>query len=169
MDASDRIQIGVVGKPHGVRGAFFLNGSVDSAALQAGLKLVVGEGEYTVAAAGGTEKRPILTLAEVDDRDAAVELRDRPVFAARGDLTPLAENEWFAEDLVGLQVVTDDGEKLGEVRRLRNLPSVDALEVAREGADDLMLPMVSDAISSISVDQGVVVDGDFLALDADDS
>ena len=55
------------------------------------------------------------------------------LFARRGDLTPLEEGEWFADDLVGLPVVDRSGAAVGTVVRLVNLPSVDVLEVAPEG------------------------------------
>jgi len=57
MDPQDRIQIGVVGKPHGVRGGFYMDGSVDSPALVAGLKLHIGDATFTLASRGGTDKR----------------------------------------------------------------------------------------------------------------
>jgi 16S rRNA processing protein RimM len=164
VGTSDRIQIGVVGKPHGVRGGFFLNGSVDSDALRPGLGLLLGERAFVVVSVGGTEKRPILSLEGLGDRDAVAALRESPVFAARGDLTPLGEGEWFAEDLVGLDVFDGEGGRVGTVSRLVNLPSVDALEVAREGSDDLLLPMLRQAIVSIEPGVSVVVDLAFLNL-----
>lgn len=165
MQPDDRIQIGVVGKPHGVRGGFYLDGSVDAPALVPGLKLRLGESEFTVASRGGTDARPLLTLAEISGRDAINALRGSPVTAARGDLTPLREGEWFADDLVGLSVSARDGSVLGKVTRLTNLPSVDVLEVDPVDGEQLFIPMIKDAIVSISPAEGaVVVDAEFLGL-----
>lgn len=165
MDPRDRIQLGVVGKPHGVRGSFHLDGCIDAAALVAGVALQIGEREFTVAARKGLDSRPILTLAELDGREAAAELRGLPVTANRGDLTPLAPGEWYADDLVGLPVIGRSGAALGNVKRITNLPSVDVLEVATASGELLQVPMVRDAIVSIDPTTGVVVDDQFLALD----
>jgi 16S rRNA processing protein RimM len=52
---------------------------------------------------------------------------------------------------------------VGEVRRLLALPSCEALEVARGDGDDLLVPLVRDAVRSVDVQAGVVdVDLDFL-------
>jgi 16S rRNA processing protein RimM len=164
MAQADRIQIGVVGKPHGVRGGFHLDGSIDAPALVAGLRLRIGEAEFTVATRGGTDQRPLLTLVEIGDRDAIAELRGQAVVAERGDLTPLGPDEWFAEDLTGLAVLDDSGSAIGKVLGMTNLPSVDVLDVELTAGGVTQLPMLHDAIRSIDVDRGVTVDAEFLDL-----
>lgn len=164
MRPEDRIQIGVVGKPHGVRGAFHLDGCIDAPALVSGLKLRAGDDELTLASRGGTDARPLLTVAEISDRDAIGLLRGRAVTVARGDLTPLEDGEWYADDLIGLKVVDGDGSELGTVTRMNNLPSVDVLEVARTGGEALLVPMVKDAIVRIDPEGEITVNAEFLDL-----
>ncbi|MFT4049919.1 MAG: ribosome maturation factor RimM [Solirubrobacterales bacterium] len=165
MQPDDRIQIGVVGKPHGVRGGFHLDGCIDAPALVPGLALRLGGDEYEVASRGGVDSRPLLSLVGIGDRDAIAALRGAVVTARRADLTPLAEGEWFADDLVGLAVVSTAGVALGSVVRMTNLPSVDVLEVKSAEGETLMIPMISDAIASIDPDgAGVSVDAEFLNL-----
>lgn len=165
MDPQDRIQLGVVGKPHGVRGGFYLDGSVDSPALVAGLEVFVGDQAFTLASRGGTDQRPLLMFNEINSKEAIAELRGKDLFAARGDLTPLGEGEWFADDLIGLAVVDRDGRELGKVTRLNNLPSADVLEVAGNDGEQLLVPMIRDAVLSIEPSgAGVTVDAAFLGL-----
>jgi 16S rRNA processing protein RimM len=165
MDPQDRIQIGVVGKPHGVRGGFYMDGSVDSPALVAGLELFIGDATFTLTSRGGTDKRPLLMLNEINSKEAIAELRGQDVRAARGDLTPLGEGEWFADDLIGLDLVDKSGNVLGKVTRMNNLPSADVLEVAGADGEQFLVPMIRDAILSIEPDgAGVTVDAAFLGL-----
>lgn len=165
LNPQDRIQIGVVGKPHGVRGGFYMDGPVDPPALVAGLEVHIGDAVYTLASRGGTDKRPLLNLNEIGSKEAIAELRGEMVRAARSDLTPLGEGEWFADDLIGLAVVDSAGRALGEVTRMNNYPSADVLEVALGDGEQLLLPMIRDAIVSIDPDgSGVTVDSDFLGL-----
>lgn len=112
------------------------------------------------------DSRPLISLNEVSDRDSIEVLRGEPVLAPRDALTPLAEGEWYAKDLVGLTVSTEKGVGLGVVERLVNAPSVDVLEVSAVGGGEaLLIPMVGDAIVEISPARGeLIVDGDFLGL-----
>jgi 16S rRNA processing protein RimM len=40
---------------------------------------------------------------------------------------------------------------VGVVRRMLTLPSVDVLEVERDGAGDLLVPLVRDAVRAVDV------------------
>jgi 16S rRNA processing protein RimM len=51
--------------------------------------------------------------------------------------------------------VVDGSFAVGRVRRMLALPSCEVLEVERDG-DDLLVPLVRDAVRSVDVDAGVV-------------
>lgn len=164
--ASDLIRIGVIGKPHGVRGGFHVDGAVDPVVVKPGFIMLAGDRELRVASRGGTDARPIVSVEGVDDRDAAAELRGETLFARRDTLTPLGEGEWYASDLEGMTVSDAGGERLGTVKRLSNLPSVDVLEVEPvAGGAALLVPMVADAIVAIDAEtRSVKIDTAFLDL-----
>jgi len=62
--------------------------------------------------------------------------------------------------------VTDGERAVGTVREMRELPSVEVLEVIREGGEELLVPMVADAVRSIDVAaRRVDVDLGFLGAD----
>jgi len=98
----------------------------------------------------GTDARPILRVEGVADRDAAEALRGEPLLVPRAEAPPLAEGEFWARDLEGA-AVRDGAREVGVVRRLIGLPSCEALEVARPGAPDLLVPLVRDAVRSVDV------------------
>jgi 16S rRNA processing protein RimM len=144
--------VGRVGRPHGTRGAFTVSDPSDRRGVFVpGRLLLVGDRELEVVAVQGTDAHPILTVAGVGDRDAACGLRGEVIGVPRDALGALAEGEFMVADLVGCEVV--DGERrIGRVRDVLHLPSADALEVEREGAEDLLVPLVGDAVRSIDVD-----------------
>lgn len=156
----------MVGKPHGVRGGFNMDGAIDPAAIKPGFAMRAGDRELRVTSRGGTDARPIVSVEGVNDRDAAAELRGEVLFARRDALTPLGEGEWYASDLEGMTVRGVDGVELGVVTRLTNLPSVDVLEVEPAGGGAaLLVPMVADAIVAIDGEgRTVTVDTAFLDL-----
>ena len=52
--------------------------------------------------------------------------------------------------------MVDGAAAVGRVVRMVALPSCEVLEVAREGAADLLVPLVRDAVRSVDVAAGVV-------------
>jgi 16S rRNA processing protein RimM len=165
LSPDDLILVGVIGKAHGIRGGFYLDGSIDGAALKPGFEVLIGDRRYEIVSRGGLDARPILSFAGIESRDAAEALRGSQAHAPRGTLTPLADGEWYAQDLEGLRVVTGDRSQLGLVVRLTNAPSVDFLEVTRDDGSQLLLPMLRDAIIRIDVAAGqILVNDEFLDL-----
>ena len=150
----DWLAAGVVGRPHGLDGSFHVR-RPRGALLELGAAVRVGDREAEIVRRAGTEDRPILRLAGHDGREAAEALRGLELFVHRTSAPELDEDEWYAEDLEGLRVV-DGAAEVGRVARLVALPSCEVLEVAREGAADLLVPLVRDAVRSVDLGAGVV-------------
>jgi 16S rRNA processing protein RimM len=152
------LQGGRVGRPHGLDGSFHVT-RPRAALLPLGAVVRVAGREAEIVRRAGTAERPILRLAGVDGREAAERLRGEDLLVARGAAPALGEDEWYAEDLVGLRVV--DGEReVGTVARLVGLPSCEALEVVRHprgaGGPPVLVPLLRDCVRSVDVAGGVV-------------
>jgi 16S rRNA processing protein RimM len=146
---------GRVGRPHGLDGSFHVTGALPRLLVLGGHVTVAGR-ELEIVRRAGTEQNPILRLAGVEDRDGAQALRGRELTVAASSAPALAEGEWWAHELEGCRVL-DGGRLVGVVSRLLELPSCEALEVAREGGGQaLIVPMVKDAIRSVDVKGGEV-------------
>jgi 16S rRNA processing protein RimM len=139
---------GRVGRPDGLDGSFHVvDARPDLLALGA---VTLGDRSLRVLRRAGTDERPILRLEGVADRGAAESLRGSSLLVDRAEAPVLGEDEWYAEELEGCLVVDGD-RSLGRVRRLLALPSCDVLEVERDGAPDLLVPLVRDAVRSVDV------------------
>jgi 16S rRNA processing protein RimM len=155
-----RLNAGRVGRPHGLDGSFHVT-RPRGALLGLGGTLRIGGEVHEIVRRAGTEDRLIMRLRGIDDRAAAESLRGEDMFVERADVPALPAGEYWAEDLEGCMLVTPDGRELGFVRRLRPLPSCEALEVG-----DLLVPMVGDAVLSIDVEsRRIVVDPAFLGIE----
>ena len=155
------LNAGRVGRPHGLDGSFHVT-RPRGVLLPLGGALRIGADVHEIVRRAGTEERPILRLRGVDDRAGAEALRGAELLVERADAPPLPEGEYWAEDLEGCVVLTDDGRELGVVAQLRRLPSCEVLEVG-----DLLVPMVCDAVLSVDVAaRTIVVDHGFLGLEA---
>jgi 16S rRNA processing protein RimM len=155
------LQAGVVGRPHGLDGSFYVV-RPDVSLLAVGAVLSVGGVTTAVERRAGTDARPIVRLASCVQRDDAEALRGEALLAPDAEPAPLGPDEYLAADLEGARVL--DGEReLGTVTALIVLPSCECLSVRRPSGAELLVPLVHDAIRSIDVDAGLIdVDARFL-------
>jgi 16S rRNA processing protein RimM len=120
--------------------------------LEPGREIWLGEDRVVVSERKGTTDRPILKVEGVGDREAAKALGGTEIRVSRNALGPLAPGEHLVEDLIGAAVV--DGDRhVGRVRDVLVLPSVEALEVERDGEEPLLVPLVRDAIRAVDLEQ----------------
>jgi 16S rRNA processing protein RimM len=150
---------GRVGRPHGLDGSFHVTQPMPQL-LTPDAQVRVGDVPARIAARKGPPDKPILRLDIAADRTAVEALRGQELFVVGAERPELEEDEYWAEQLVGCEVV--DGERsLGEVRALVALPSCEVLELG----DGTLVPLVRDAIRSVDVDAGrIEVDSRFLGL-----
>jgi 16S rRNA processing protein RimM len=148
--SSDLLTVGVVGRPHGLDGSFHV-ARARAGVLERGMEVVVDGQPRTVERRSGTPDRPIVRLSGAADRTAAEDLRGHELRVPRSAVAPLEPDEYWAADLEGCAVV--DGERrVGVVRRLLAYPSCELLEVERDDAPLLLVPLVRDAVRAIDVE-----------------
>jgi 16S rRNA processing protein RimM len=125
------VTAGRVGKPHGLDGSFYVDGA--SHPLPVGTALTVADRLHEVERRAGTDERPLIRLAAVDDPR---ELRGELMLVE----ADLADDEWLAADLLACSVPGH-----GRVVRLLDGPSCSVLELE----DGVLVPFISDAIDSV--------------------
>jgi 16S rRNA processing protein RimM len=146
--APERLAVGRVGRAHGLDGSFYVTRALGRLLTLGALVQVAGR-EVEIVRRAGTEQRPILRLAGVEDRAGAEALRGAELTVPREELPSLGQDEWWAHELEGCTVADGDRE-VGVVERLIELPSCEALQVRRTDAPgELLVPLVKDAIRRI--------------------
>jgi len=128
------VTAGRVGKPHGRDGSFYVEGPRHE--LPEGASLTVAGGTHEIARRAGTDERPLIRLAGIDDPGS---LRGETLLVE----DELADDEWLASDLTGCRVPG-----LGTVARVVDGPSCSVLELD----DGSLIPFVSDAIARVDTD-----------------
>lgn len=128
------LEIGVLPRPHGVRGELKLHlHHAGSDALEHVAFLVLElpgkpASQYEILSVRGHGRELILRLTNVADRHAAEALRGARVWVHRAALPELAAGEYYLVDLIGCWVVYE-GKRLGHVRAVRPDPTVDTLVI----------------------------------------
>jgi 16S rRNA processing protein RimM len=102
-----RVVVGRVGKPHGLDGAFFVEDPRDDGRwFEPGARLWAGDEELEVVLARrGAGGRPVIRLDREVARGTELEV---PVEA----LPPVGEDEYYAFQLVGLEVIEEGGRRI---------------------------------------------------------
>jgi 16S rRNA processing protein RimM len=151
---TDRVAIGRVGKPHGLDGSFYVEGpSTDDRWWKVGARFFAGGEEAEVIGARRAQGRPVIKLDRSVPRGAQLEVE-------RAELPPTDDDEYYTFQLLGLEVVEENGRALGTVADV--LPGV-ANDVLQVG-DGVLLPMVEDCIRSVDLEAGRIVVAEGFAL-----
>lgn len=94
----------------------------------------------------------IIRFAQLKDINEAEKYKNRVLYAERASLGELPEGVYYIADLIGLDVVKEDGEKVGVISDVFNTGSNDIYEVKREGQKNLLLPVIDDVVLNIDVE-----------------
>ena len=100
---------------------------------------------------------PILRFDGYQDRTGAEQLRGEIIEIDEADLPPPPEGEHYIHDLVGLEVITIEGERLGRLSAVLQTGANDVYIVERQGQRDVLLPAIGDVIREIDLEGGRLI------------
>ena len=148
MADDGRIVVGSVGKAHGLKGEVQVRAMTDLAARFAvGARLWVAGEATTVVASRPHKGTWLVRFDGVVDRNAAELLRGAELTADR-DAARDDVDVFFADELVGMLVADEDGNVLGTVTDLVELPDAAGYDLLEVAGDDgtWLLPNADDLV-----------------------
>ncbi|MCX7789692.1 MAG: ribosome maturation factor RimM [Chloroflexaceae bacterium] len=154
--------IGQIAAPFGVRGQIKVKSFTDrpehlSRHVRTGY---LGDQHTPLTLTGVFEHKPgllVVTLREITSREAADALRGIEIYIRASEAAPLAEDEYFLHQLIGLQASTEDGQVIGQVREVLETGAGEVLVIARPDHADALVPMVRDFIVTLDIANGRVI------------
>ena len=153
---ADRVLLGVVAAPHGVRGLVRIKSFTEDPMAMASygpLSDESGRKEYRVEALSAARGAVLARIEGVADRTAAEALRGLRLYVERQRLPETGEREWYEADLIGLTAVGTDGRDWGKVVAFHDFGAGSMMEVS----GGVMLPFTDEAVPEIDVEGGKVV------------
>jgi 16S rRNA processing protein RimM len=161
MAQRDLICVGAVAGAFGVQGEVRLKSfCADPAAIADYAPLYTEDGarsfsvKITRPVAGGLAAR----LGGVTTKEAADALRGLSLFAERGKLPSLPDDEFYHADLIGLEVLDTGGAALGRVAAVHNHGAGDILEVRPAGGGKvLLLPFTRAVVPTVDLTAGRII------------
>ena len=138
------VELGVLIRPHGVRGAvLFRPHNADSTTLARCRQVYLGPATTPsrVRSARPTPKGWLLEIEGHDTREASEALVGTLLHVAAKDLPPPDPDEFYYSDVIGAPVVTVSGAVIGRVTEV-TVTSTDVFVIARESGGELWVPVV---------------------------
>jgi 16S rRNA processing protein RimM len=163
----ERLALGVLGRPHGVRGELVFHAfNPDGAQLpDLNLPLAVelrrssGSRAAVVVAARPFKDGALVRLEGVASREDAAALTGHELCVARAELPALADDECYTDDLMGCAVFDLEGRSRGRVTAIFWNGSHDVLTVVDDGGQELLVPAVREFLASVDLPgRRIVVD-----------
>jgi 16S rRNA processing protein RimM len=137
-------------------GAFGLKGQVKVEALtnfesrfEKGSTVFIDDKPFLIQKFQIHKNRPLITLQGVDHINKAEALQWK-FMEAEGE-PELEDDEFLIEDLIGLRVVTEEGEELGIVTDIEDYPAHQIVLVG-----EIMIPLVDEFILEIDLDEEIM-------------
>ncbi len=152
-----RILMGVIGRPHGVRGLVHVHSyTADPADLALYNPLLDDKGQaWSLAWRGeGVAELRDAKGRPVADRTEAERLVNTKFFVERHRLPAVDADEFYLADLVGLEARNEAGAAIGRVAAVHDYGAGTSLEIERPAANPLVVPFTKEAVPLIDVSAG---------------
>ncbi len=158
----DMLQVGVVIKPHGVRGEVKVFPTTDDAARFKKLKRVILDDgknpmDVEISSVKFFKNLVILKFRGFDNIDDVEKFRRAKLLVTRDHAVKLKKDEYFIADLIGMRAVSDKGEELGEICDVLQTGANDVYVVKKEGSGELLVPAIKDCICSVDIEQRIMI------------
>jgi 16S rRNA processing protein RimM len=151
----DHVAIGRVLGAWGIRGDIKVEPLADLDRFQRGLAVTIDGTQHTVERVNAAGRQLRLKLSGLDYRDAAAALRGAFLTVPEAALGPAGEDRYYRYLLIGLRVVSTDGDEIGEITDVFSTGSNDVF-VTKTARGDALIPAVDDVVQGIDLSTGTV-------------
>ena len=159
--SDDLILVGRVAGAFGIKGEVRITAFTGEPLALVNYKTLLREdGSAGLTLTGGrVAKGGVVARAkEIETREQAEAARGLQLFIPRTRLPPVDdEDEFYIADLIGMDVVSLEGDLLGRVRSVRDFGAGDLLEVAPVAGESWWLPFTREAVPEVQVAERRVV------------
>lgn len=180
-----QVVVGRIGKPHGIRGEVTVESRTDEPDRRFAVGTVLttetprggaphGPGRPTAMKVRGVrwhQGRLLVTFAELADRNGAEAARGLVLLAdVPEDEVPEDPEEFYDHQLIGLRVVTTDGDDVGEIGSVVHGAAQDVLAISAADGREILVPFVAALVPEVDLPgrRVVVVDKPGLITPLDD-
>ncbi len=153
------LRVGVITSTHGVRGEVKVFPTTDDMNRFKKLKTVIldtGKEKKTlnIESVKFFKNMVILKFKGLDNINDVEMWRQKDLLITRNQAVKLSPDENFIVDLIGLTVMTDEGEKLGVMLDVLQTGANDVYIVKTDAGKEILLPAIKDCILNVDLEKG---------------
>lgn len=157
----EELQVGVITQTHGIRGEVKVFPTTDDANRFQKLKEVIletGKERLTLTVAGVKffKQYVILKFREYDSINDVEKYKGAKLLVPREKAVKLQKDEYFVADLIGMQVVTEDGEPFGRLKNVLETGANDVYVVETTEGKEVLLPAIRECVLQVDMEKGVI-------------
>ena len=166
MTAPTHLAVGLLKKPHGVKGDVLVFPLTDAPeqVFTIGRTLVLLDrqgrltgGELVVEKSRAYHRAWLLHFKGIEDRSALEALREKHLGIAVGEARPLDEGEFYLHELIGLRVEQKDKSPVGVVQAVYDAPQGYLLGVRSEAGKEHLVPFTPEIVRRVDREKKLVV------------
>ena len=152
------LRVGVISSSHGVRGEAKIFPTTDDVQRFKKLKTCILDTgreykELDIESVKFFKQMVILKFKEITSIDELMPYKGKDLLVTRDQAVKLEENEYFICDLIGLRVVTDEGEDFGVLTDVIQTGANDVYEVKRPDGKEVLLPVIDECILDVDLEK----------------
>jgi 16S rRNA processing protein RimM len=156
--------LGKVLRPHGIRGELRVQLMTDYPERITKLsKIALGDSPETTKAKYYTvefmrlhQDYGLLKLVGVNDRNAAELFRELFVMVKTKDAVPLADDEVYLYQLIGMTIKTEDGETLGKLTDVLETGANDVYIIKSDVHGEILIPVIPSVVLKTDTDTNTI-------------
>jgi 16S rRNA processing protein RimM len=166
----DMLRVGVISSTHGIKGEVKVYPTTDDPKRFSHLKRVYldycKQGikgikdrkciELEISNARYFKQFVILKFKGIDDINDVELYKGMDLYVSREDALPLEEGEYYICDLIGLKVIDDKGQEVGELKDVLQTGANDVYVVNTNenfGSRELLLPVIDECILDVDLEK----------------
>ena len=152
------LQVGVITTTHGIRGDVKVFPTTDDPKRFLDLKnVILDDGKTTLDLEIQNVKffknLVILKFKGIDNINDIEKYKKAGLYVTREDAVELEEDEYFIADLIGMDVISDEGEQLGTISDVLQTGANDVYVISSKGQKDLLLPAIHECVLDVNVEE----------------
>ena len=152
------LKVGVITAPHGVRGEVRVYPTTDDPDRFRRLETVIlqkgaGRETHRIQSVKFSKNMVMLKLSDIDSMNEAEAYRNCDLLIARYQGIPLGEDEYYIADLIGMDVITAEGQAFGVIRDVMQTGANDVYVVDSEDYGEILIPAIKACIIQVNVNE----------------
>lgn len=155
------LQVGVITQTHGIKGEVKVFPTTDDASRFKKLKEVImdtGRERLHMEVEGVKffKQYAIVKFKGYDSINDVEKYKGSKLYVTRDKAVRLKKDEYFIADLIGMQVITEDGKPFGVLKDVMATGANDVYVVEREDSSEVLLPAIRECVLKIDMEQGLI-------------